>query len=252
VENIEGIENIENIEGIEGMVVEARCERLFGTVFAPGGGVPAELSPEAKLPGILFVHGLRSDQSGYRHRARMAASQLRVVCLTFDLSGHGEHVSSLPLESFSPQDHLAEVVAAYDELASHSSVDPARIGVCGASYGAYLAANLTQQRPVKRLLMRAPALFGDDEFRRPLGSLRRPGVYAPASRAVSSLAAFTGETLILESGADEVIPHEVVEAYRTACRGAQHQMIDGADHALTRPEWKEQFIHAILEFFAEL
>jgi hypothetical protein len=55
--------------------------RVVGTVFAAEGA--------GKRPGILFVHGLRSDQIGYRIRARTVAGALGAACLTFDLSGHG-------------------------------------------------------------------------------------------------------------------------------------------------------------------
>ena len=40
-------------------------------------------------PGLLFVHGLGSGQTGYAPRAERAAVALGVVSLTFNLSGHG-------------------------------------------------------------------------------------------------------------------------------------------------------------------
>ncbi|MFF3381304.1 alpha/beta hydrolase family protein [Streptomyces sp. NPDC002680] len=237
---------------MESIVFDSPRERLFGTVFLPDGDPSAESPREGTLPGILFVHGLRSDQSGYLSRARVSASELRVVCLTFDLGGHGEHGSSFLLESLTPRDHLLDVAAAYDRLAGHCWVDPARIGVCGTSYGAYLAAMLVRQRPVRRLLMRAPAMHGDDEFTRPLGDLPGSRAHASTSMPAAALAEFSGETLILESAADEVIPQEVIQTYLKSSPGTRHRTISGATHALTRPEWKERFVREILEFFAEL
>ena len=68
----------------------------------------------------------------------------------------------------------------------------------------------------------------------------------------ASLAAFKGEVLILESGADEIVSPEVIAAYREACPKARHKVIAGATHRLTNPEWEKQFLEAIVDFFGEL
>jgi uncharacterized protein len=120
--------------------------------------------------GLVFVHGLDSDQSGYRDRALAAAAELDAVCLTFDLSGHGRSTGAL--DELSARDHLGDVIAVTDALVGQVAVDPNRLGVCGASYGAYLAALLRAERPVQRLLLRAPALYGDDVFDMPIADRR--------------------------------------------------------------------------------
>jgi pimeloyl-ACP methyl ester carboxylesterase len=155
------------------------------------------------------------------------------------------------LELLTPEDHLADLCAAYDALANFPYVDHAKIGVCAASYGAYIATLLTRERPVTRLLLRAPAMYGDDDYRQPLGFRRKSRADVSAPMLTGSLAAFKGEMLVLESGADEVIPHEVVAAYLAACPSARHRLIAGASHRLTDPEWEKQFIQTILNFFAE-
>ena len=236
---------------MENIVFEAEGRPLFGKIFKPDNFAPSERSPEVRLPGILFIHGLNSDQSGYRVRAETASNNLNVACLTFDLSGHGKQGSTVKLETLTPRDHLADLRSAYDELSGCSFVDPNRIGVCGASYGAYLAVLLTRQRRVKRLLMRAPAMYSDAEYSKPLTGSHKSRV-TPESMAISSLATFAGETLILESERDESIPHEVITAYLRACPRAGHQVIAGATHVLTKPEWREQFMRIILAFFRGL
>lgn len=61
-----------------------------------------------------------------------------------------------------------------------------------------------------------------------------------------------GEVLVLESGRDELIPHDVIEAYIAACPKAMHRVIPGATHALSKPAWNEVFVATITEWFADL
>jgi len=147
---------------------------------------------------------------------------------------------------------VVDVTAAYDALTSNPLVDGRRIGVCSASYGAYLASLVTRHRPVAQLLLRAPAMLDDGEYDGSLGIDRHIRADASASMLTASLADFGGDVLVLESGSDEVIPHGVIDVYLRACPQARHVTIPDASHALTRPEWKERFVQEILAFFREL
>lgn len=200
----------------------------------------------AGAPAILFLHGLGSDQRGYESRAAAAADALGAVCLTFDLGGHGESDGDRDL--LSPREHLQEVCCAYDALPA--SCD--RVGVCGASYGGFLAALLVGERPVSRLLLRAPALYPDrfvDVALAERGPLNDP---APRCAALRNLAAFGGETLVLESGRDAVIEHATIEAYLGASPRMRHELIADATHHLADPAWKARFESEIVEWFAAL
>lgn len=234
---------MESADHSRAVVVRSGGRDLSGHLFDPDGGP----SPR---PGLLFVHGLRSDQGGYRRRAAVASAALGAVCLTFDLSGHGSSPGAL--DDLSPREHLLDMLAAYDELTGHGQVDVDRVGVCAASYGAYLSALLVSRRPVKRLLLRAPALYADDDLDTPLGRRRasRGDVRAPV--LFQGLAGFGGDIMVLESERDESIPHSVIEAYLAAFPRARHEVIAGATHGLTEPAWQEQFLRGIVGWFGEL
>jgi uncharacterized protein len=239
------------VDTLESIVFRAEDRQISGSLFVPE--IPSPVESSGKLPGLLFVHGFRSDQRNYQVRAETAAHKLRTVGLTFDLSGHGTSGSAIDLQSLTPRHHVADVTAAYDTLILNPLVDGSRIGVCAASYGAYLAVLLTRHRAVSRLLLRAPAMREDDQYGAPLGGV----VFGHAdpsssSRLTESLKTFEGEVLILESAADEVIPHSVIQAYLGASPKAQHVIIPEATHALTKPEQKERFLREILTFFGAL
>jgi len=102
---------------------------------------------------------------------------------------------------------LKDVLAAYDALAGQRGVDPESILVIGSSYGGYLAAILTELRPVRWLALRVPALYKDEDWALPKEELRKYGlaeyrrgpVKPDQNRALKACAAFEGDVLILES-----------------------------------------------------
>jgi pimeloyl-ACP methyl ester carboxylesterase len=201
-------------------------------------------------PGVLFVHGLYSSQAGYEERAEALVRRIGAVCLTFDLGGHDE--SEGLVDALSISDHLEDVFAAYDRLAAESDVDPSRIGVAAASYGAFLAALLVARRPVARLAIRAPALYADSELDVPLGARVETADIPETSAALEALERFPGPVLIVESEKDEVVPADMTAAYRRARPDAEHVTIAGARHHLSRHEWRAAFLTVLLEFFQDL
>jgi uncharacterized protein len=217
---------------------------IQGRVFQP------ESSETSKM-GLLFVHGWRSNQINYESRARTASEALESVCLTFDLGGHGQ--SSGNIENLTPLDHLRDLTNAFDHLESQHNVQSHRIGICAASYGAYLGALLLPLRPVARLLIRAPALYADEDMGTALDRGRGTEVNLERQTPIENLRRFQGGVLILESGKDEVIPSGVIRAYLDACRGrARHETIANASHSLTDPIWQAAFVAIIVDWFRGL
>ena len=198
---------------------------------------------------VLFVHGLGSSRATNVERADAVCRAHAATCLAIDLGGHGD--STGRLTQMTPRRNLADVVAAHDLLASRPGVDPARIGVCAASYGAYLSVLLTALRPVQRMLLRAPALYADDCFDEGLSG-RQPGDAATAPTPLAHLALFQGPVAIVESERDEVIASSTIATWLAALPTAAHRVQRGAQHALTDPAWRAEFEQVVGEFFAGL
>ena len=162
------------------------------------------------------------------------------------------------------EDNLRDVVAAYDVLAAHASVDTTRMAVVGSSYGGYLAAILTSQRPVKWLALRAPALYKDTEWelakrhlktRQDLEAYRRLPVRPEESRALRACTAFTGDVLIVESEHDLIVPRQVLVNYRDACGAARsltHRVIEDADHGLSEAPWQQSYTSLLVRWLSEM
>jgi pimeloyl-ACP methyl ester carboxylesterase len=219
------------------------------------------VAPRTLIPGVLFVHGWGGSQKQYCARARTLA-ELGCVCLTFDLRGHAQ--TRAHYETVSREENLRDVVAAYDVLAAHPSVDTTRMAVVGSSYGGYLAAILTSMRSVKYLALRAPALYKDTDWelakmrlkvQQDLDAYRRLAVRPNESRALRACTDFAGDVLIVESEHDRIVPHQVLVNYREACvaaRSLTHRVIEGADHGLSEGPCQQAYTALLVRWLAEM
>lgn len=225
--------------------------KLAGTLVTPG----------TLIPGVLFVHGWGGSQQQYVSRARSVAG-LGCICLTFDLRGHAG--TRAQYETVTREDNLRDVTAAYDTLSRQRGVDRSSIAVVGSSYGGYLAALLTLQRPVRWLALRAPALYKDSDWELPKGQLRKRQeldayrlrqVLPEESRALAACAAFAGHALVVESEQDSVIPAQVTGNYRNALANAASltaRCLEGADHGLTDDRWQRAYTTVLVDWLREM
>lgn len=225
-------------------------ERVVGTV----------LSPAAQVPGVLFIHGWGGSREEDMARARGIAA-LGAICLTFDLRGHALTEGQRHL--ITRGDNLGDVIAAYDRLALEPGVDESAIAVVGASYGAYLAAILTTERPVKWLAMRVPALYRDQGWNTPKRGLdredialyRRQRMPSAENRALDACSRFKGDVLIIESEHDHLIPRETILSYRDAfvlAHSLTYRRIDGADHALSETRCRKAYTSILTGWATEM
>ena len=227
---------------------------IEGTLVLPDGVA-------VRRPGVLFVHGWGGNQDQYLATAREVAA-LGSVCLTFDLRGHGE--TDELHETVTRADGVRDVMAAYEVLAAHRDVDRARIAVVGASYGAYLAAIVSLRCRFNRFALRAPALYKDDDWDMPKRKLhvdpdfkeyRRRSLRIEDNRALGACAQFRGDVLLVESSADEIIPHPAVANYIAAFANAHsltYRVIEGADHGVTQAPWQLAYDDLLVEWLSTI
>jgi uncharacterized protein len=233
------------VASAQDVVFGSNRRSLNGTIYAsaPGG---------AGGRALLFVHGLGSERASYQRRATTVCDRLAIHCLTFDLSGHG--LDSANAKRYSVYDHLEDTIAAYDFLETAVAGAPARIGACGASYGAYLAVLLSARRPVRGLALRAPAVAADVTFPDLDVAAAREHLVGvpPRLDSLGILSGFDGPVAIIESECDERIPHSQIQDHVDACPHAVHEVIPGARHPLTDPAWDSVFIEAIIRWACDV
>ena len=234
----------------EAIDIRVDGQRIAGTL----------VTPDTLIPGVLFVHGWGGSQEKYLARAREIAA-LGCVCLTFNLRGHAE--TEPQYETVTREDNLRDLMAAYDVLVRHPLVDKNSIAVVGSSYGAYLAAILTERRPVRWLALRVPALYKDEDWALPkqqlkkygLGAYRRLAISPDENRALGACAAFEGDVLIVESEHDDIIPHPVIANDMAAFERAHsltYRVSEGADHGLSEEPWQQAYTALLVNWATEM
>lgn len=228
---------------VQSVTFDSKGRSLEAVLFPPE-------EPKDKNPAVFFVHGWTSQKENYFRRAE-ALARLGYVALAFDLSGQGR--SPGKVQDFSRQDHLNDALGAFDFLASRRDVDSNGIGICGVSYGAYLAAIATGLRPMRWLAMRVPALYPDAGFRVPTAGLidQKPDIFKSwrgqtlkTNKALHAVSRYSGQILLVQSGQDEVIPPQTIEAYVAAADPARltHAVMPDADHAIYSERWENEFV----------
>lgn len=233
--------------------VQIKLERgyLDGTVLAP----------KTAVPGVLFVHGWGGSQEQYLERARQAVA-LGCICLTFDLTGHGRTQDEQ--QNVTRETNLQDLLAAYDALVAHPSIDRDAVAVVGSSYGGYLATILTELRPVRWLGLRVPALYLDDGWNTPKRALhvehdlvayRKRVVASSDNRALRAAARFGGDVLLVESEHDKIVPHPAIASYLQAFLNAHsltYRIIAGADHGLSDDASQRAYTSLLMNWLTEM
>lgn len=218
------------------------------------------VGPDTMVPGVMLVHGWDGSQDQYIARAHAIAA-LGCICITFDLRGHVRHEAMR--NTVTREDNLRDVLAAYDVLVGHPAVDPTSIAIVGSSYGGYLAAILSTLRLVRWLALRVPALYRDSDWLVPKSDLNRAdltayrkSVVAPeTNRALAACAAFRGDVLLVESEHDSMVPHPVIENYKSACsqaRSLTYRLMDGADHGLSDRASQQTYTALLVNWVNEM
>lgn len=200
-------------------------------------------TPEvSRHTAVLFTHGYLTDSKGYYEYAE-ELSRNGTTCLAYDLRGHGEN-DQQDIANLSISDYLDGLRASYDALAERPEVDPERIGLCAASFGAYLAVLLCAERSVKSLLLRAPALYPDRLRDVPRYMFDTDEILKtapdPDNTALGIIRSFGRKVLLISSEYDRIIIPEVIEADENAIGNGGRIELIRAEHRLN-PKARQLF-----------
>lgn len=208
--------------------------RLDGNIFYPN-------NKKAKNPAVIFVHGSASQRGRFVQYAK-ALTKLGYICLVFDLRGHG--TSEGDINTSTIKEFLDDVISAYDYISNLNDVDTDKISVVGSSFGCYLVCILSEKRKIKKLVLRAPADYPNEEFSKSKSEISNDLKIMPwrsESRkdtySLRALSKFENDVLIVESENDEQIPKQTIINFMNAVKNKNkltHTVIKGAPHTLSR------------------
>lgn len=219
----------------------------------PSGRDLAYDRDEGSLPGVVFLHGFRSDRQGTK------AEDLRDWCgtegrafLRFDLAGHGDSSAAGAVEDFGIGDWLDDSRALIDALAPGPQV------LVGSSLGGWLALLLAREDPRRwaglvtiaaapdfTTRLRAGLTAAERATLQAEGRISRPSAYGEdyvfsarlfeqgdEHRVLSRPLLLTMPVRFLQGSADEDVPPSEAAALRDHANGPDIELtiVDGADH----------------------
>ena len=178
--------------------------KLVGTFLA---------ADKPNSPALLLLHQWQSDRHSYDDFARqMQAKGFNVLAI--DGRGFGESVKTADGKSIAAERTdaavkamIGDVGAAFDFLAKQKNVDPAKIGIVGASYGSSLALIYAANDPkVAAVVLLSPGLnyFGN----------------MPTEPAVSK---FGNRPLLLVAAEDDKESADAVIKLKSAAASESHE-----------------------------
>ncbi len=209
---------------------------------------------------ILLLHGCNG-----RRPNELAAEQFSsrgYYCAAVAFRGH--EGSDGDIRSITTENSLADAVAAYDYLHAHMP-EESEIIVVGSSYGSYIAVLLSTVRPVKALSLRVPANYPDVTFYDPkwgdgsdnpiTTAWRGQPVNASENMALYAISDFQGDIQIIESGADEQIPHQTVQNYVDAVPNSsrfEHHLMSGWPHSISDDAKSNEYVALVQKWLNKL
>lgn len=208
-------------------------------------------------PVVLVLHGWTSSTRRFPERVEPLV-RMGYVCVMFDMRGHGN--TGYELAKYSRKDHLDDCLAAYDFLTTLGGVDTDNISVLGSSYGGYMAVLVTEKRPVKNLILLAPAqyqnemftesqLLQDENERRQYRLLQHTPL---DNHALAIMHKFKGKVLLIQPELDEQVPAQVFTDYLNAMSTDHtHIIIKDADHSFYNGDTNAQMISEVEKWFRE-
>jgi esterase/lipase len=212
-----------------------------GTLAVPGDPTPwVTVSPnEDKTWCVLWLQGWTSTIDGHLAGITRMAEASGVTFAMLDYAGHGSH--PVRLEDSTKQQQFNECLAAYDELVSRGHKN---IIVIGGSFGGYMAALVTGARTPAAIVLRAPAIYRDEEFELAFAKtalwddtqdsdrLFRENITKNSRmNAIASVRAYDNQVWVMEHELDTVIPKSVPVAYFEAAKRSNYLVVPNTEHS---------------------
>jgi|SRR5581483_3331411 len=207
------------------------------------------------LPAVVFYHGMPSQRKPRTNRRAQQLAEHNIVVLTFDFRGCGE--SNGDITKITYKEWLDDALLGFDFLSQQSVVDKNRVGISGKSFGGYMGAMVSEKRNVASMVLHAPATYDDNTFEKTYtfdktGRIMfRKSDAALKTMPIRAIEKYKNPLLIVGSEFDDLCPKNIVEGYFNHAGSAKKELkwILGADHPLTKPEWDNEYVDVMVNWF---
>lgn len=171
-------------------------------------------SSKGKAPAVLCLHQWRSDRSKYDDLAETLQKSGFTV-LTIDMRGYGGSVKKTDGSAVKPdRDAKNDVSAAVNYLRNLPSVDKARIGILGASYGSSNALVYASNDPsIKAAILLSPGLN-----------------YFNVLPTLDAMKKYAGRPVLCVAASEDMRSVEALDAYAKVNPKAVVKKYDNAGH----------------------
>ncbi|OGH52533.1 MAG: hypothetical protein A2423_00140 [Candidatus Levybacteria bacterium RIFOXYC1_FULL_40_10] len=217
-------------------------ETLRGSLFVPSGKGP--------FPGVVFFHGSGGIGEMYFEAAESLAER-GIVGFAFNYRGAG--VSEGIFEEQTLKMGIADAETAFKFFIAQPEIHEKRIGICGASFGGYIAALISNLSNVKSLILVGPAAYLSTDLNRQRDDAGDSVKDFTKSNSFDEIEKFKGKLLVMTSEFDEVIPPEVIEGYLKRAKSAtrvEQFVLKGAEHRISiNPQARRAFIKKTTDWF---
>ncbi len=198
---------------------------LRGTVFIPNGN-------KGPFPGVILFHGSGSKAETF-YKAAPLLQKEGILAFVFNFTGCGISAGDFSKERV--KDGIEDARKGIEAFLSFPELDTSRRGICGGSYGGFLAALLAEEYSFTSLMLMAPSAYSREglEMTHDVADDKRGNFYE--SDSYDAISKFTGDLLVVFHELDTVVPKEMVEEYVKKTQKARLKekfVLKGAPHSL--------------------
>lgn len=218
---------------------------LRGSLFIPNGKGP--------FPGVIFFHGSGGSGDMYFDLAEKISNK-NIIGFAFNYRGAGK--SDGVFEEQTLKMGIDDAMAALDFFQKLEQLDKNRIGLCGASFGGFLAAILASKFPIKSLILNVPAAYANEDLSKQrdfAGELNERTFLN--SKAYKEIGNYKGNLLIIENELDDVLLPGMVKEYLDSANSAskkEYFVSKGAKHRVSDDPPKRKILtEKVINWFLE-
>lgn len=192
---------------------------------------------------LLNLIGFGSNSEKYNKFLSTIVENTGFSVLTIDYSGHGK--SSFDIKDLTPAQNFLEVITAFDWI--KENYPDSKIFVMGASYGGFLATQLTKYRKFEKLILRVPAIYKPENFYTTWNKYdagdglkyRETAEKLTNHPLLKRASGFSGKTLVVTHELDDVCPKKSTMSFVEAFN-AEHFEAKGFKHGFGESDISEE------------